>query len=91
MFQLAEHVQSVGLGSQPDREIWAFAAENGYTIVTKDVDFSDMSILLGAPPKVIWIQLGNCATNEIEKLLRNYLKVIEDFEQDPGLRILRLR
>ena len=91
MFPEAEHVQEVGLGSQPDRDIWDFAEKNGYAIVTKDVDFSDMSILLGAPPKVIWIQLGNCTTNQIENLLRNHFKVIEDFEQDPSLRLLRLR
>ena len=91
VFAAAEHVQSVGLGSQPDSAIWDFAAKNGYSIVTKDVDFSDMSILLGAPPKVIWIQLGNCTTDEIENLLKNHLKVIEDFQQDPGLRLLRLR
>ena len=64
VFPAAEQVQSVGVGSQPDLDIWDFAAKNGYTIVTKDVDFSDMSILLGAPPKVIWIQLGNCKTGE---------------------------
>lgn len=91
MFPEAEHVQGVGLGSQPDRDIWDFAAKSGYAIVTKDVDFSDMTILLGAPPKVIWIQLGNCTTDEIENILRNHLKVIEDFDQDPSLRLLRLR
>ena len=91
VFPAAEHVERVGLGSLPDRDIWDFAAKNGYAIVTKDVDFSDMSILLGSPPKVIWIQLGNCTTAEIESLLRNHSKVIKDFEQDQMLRLLRLR
>ena len=75
----------------PDRAVWDYAAQNDYLIVSKDVDFSDMSVLLGAPPKVIWIQLGNCSTAEIEQLLRTHFNTIEDFEQDAALRLLRLR
>lgn len=75
----------------PDRAVWDYAAQNDYLIVSKDVDFSDMSVLLGAPPKVIWIQLGNCSTAEIEQLLKTHFKTIEDFEQDAALRLLRLR
>lgn len=75
----------------PDRAVWDYAAQNDYLIVSKDVDFSDMSVLLGAPPKVIWIQLGNCSTAEIEQLLRTHFKTIEDLELDPTLRLLRLR
>ncbi len=30
---------------------------------------SDMSVLRGFPPKVIWIRLGNCTTQQIEDLL----------------------
>ena len=75
----------------PDRAVWDYAAQNDYIIVSKDVDFSDMSVLLGAPPKVIWVQLGNCSTAEIEQLLRTHFQTIEDFDQDPALRLLRLR
>ena len=75
----------------PDRAVWDYAAQNDYLIVSKDVEFSDMSVLLGAPPKVIWIQLGNCSTAEIEQLLRTHFNTIEDFEQDAALRLLRLR
>ena len=28
-------------------------------------DFRQMSFLFGAPPKVVWIRLGNCSTEEI--------------------------
>ena len=91
IFPSSEHVDRVGLGSVPDRAVWDYAAQNDYLIVSKDVDFSDMSVLLGAPPKVIWIQLGNCSTAEIEQLLRTHFNTIEDFEQDAALRLLRLR
>ena len=39
-------------------------------IVTKDEDFHRISVLLGPPPKVIWIRLGNCATADVGALLR---------------------
>jgi predicted nuclease of predicted toxin-antitoxin system len=41
-----------------------------YTIFTKDADFSDVNVLRGFPPKVIWIRLGNCATSDLENALR---------------------
>lgn len=90
IFPDSNHVEALGMGSAPDTDIWNLAAKNSYLIVTKDVDFNDMSILLGAPPKVIWIQLGNCSTTEIEQLLRNHFNVIQDFVSDLVLRILRL-
>ena len=53
-----------------DRAIWARAQEEGLAIVTKDEDFHRLSILHGPPPKVIWIRLGNCSTEDIIRLLR---------------------
>lgn len=38
-----------------DTEVWNYAAEHGCTIVSKDADFHQRSLLLGAPPKVVWI------------------------------------
>jgi len=49
--------------------IWDYARQNDYIIVTKDADFSELSLLLNFPPKIIWIRRGNCSTNDIEKLL----------------------
>ncbi|MFB2979897.1 DUF5615 family PIN-like protein [Microseira sp. BLCC-F43] len=54
------HVDAIGLPTAPDREVWEFARQYDYIIVTKDADFSELSLLLGFPPKVIWIRRGNC-------------------------------
>lgn len=51
------HVMKVNLDRALDREIWAFAARNGYAIVTKDADFGELSVLRGSPPNVVWIRL----------------------------------
>jgi len=37
--------------------------------VTKDSDFKELSVLYGAPPKVIWIKLGNANNKTILKAL----------------------
>ena len=62
-----------------DTEVWNYAAEHGYTIVSKDADFHQRSLLLGAPPKVIWIRQGNCSVAETADLLRERFIAVERF------------
>jgi len=66
----ATHTSLAGLDRATDSAVWLYAQEQDYVIVTKDVDFSDVSVLRGFPPKVIWIRLGNCTTSDIENALR---------------------
>ena len=67
----------VGLQDCQDMEIWQFAKKNGFTIVTFDADFLDISILNGFPPKVIWFRTGNLTTSEIaERILINFTNIL---------------
>jgi predicted nuclease of predicted toxin-antitoxin system len=59
--------------------------------VTKDSDFNELMVANGFPPKVIWIRLGNCTTNQVEQLLRQQYTLIEAFIQDPSAGLLELR
>jgi predicted nuclease of predicted toxin-antitoxin system len=70
LFPGSEHVEDCGLGSTSDEEIWRFAKENDFVIVSKDSDFYDRSALYGEPPKVVWLRVGNCSTKDLEPLLR---------------------
>ena len=54
-------------------EVWNYAAEHGYIIVSKDADFHQRSLVWGAPPKVVWIRQGNCSVSETANLLRDVL------------------
>ena len=54
-----------------DEDIWHYAGKHDCMIVTKDGDFSARAFLFGPLPKVVWIQLGNCSTDEIARLLRD--------------------
>lgn len=67
LYPSAEHVSRVGLDRAPDDALWDFAREQGYTVVTRDVDFSEMSLVRGFPPKVVWTRTGNCTTDRVER------------------------
>lgn len=73
------HVHECGLGSADDARIWDYAKQNGFTIVSKDSDFQDRSVLHGHPPKFIWVRAENCSTKEIENLLRTAVAIIRQF------------
>ncbi len=81
------HVREVGLAAD-DSAVWAYARERGFAVVSKDGDFSERSVLCGAPPKVIWLALGNCSTEEIERHLRGHRDEIETFLADPDTTLL---
>lgn len=76
------HVREVGLHDADDLAIWQYASAHGYAIVSKDSDFQQRSLLHGAPPKFIWLRVGNCATNRIEDLLRRHSAAIHTFNLD---------
>jgi predicted nuclease of predicted toxin-antitoxin system len=84
------HVHDVGLGGATDSDVWAFERQAGLVIVTKDVDFQDLGVLLGAPPKVICIRRGNCSTDEIATMLRRAREAIASLVADPDLGMLLL-
>lgn len=84
------HVSTVGLATASDRMVWEFARQGDYMITTKDADFSELGLLLGFPPKVIWIRRGNLSTHDIETLLRESVEAIAALSDDPETGILTL-
>jgi predicted nuclease of predicted toxin-antitoxin system len=90
LFPGSTHVQSVGLDCASDDQIWEHARLNGLAIVTKDEDYNNLSVLRGTPPKVIWLQLGNCSTAQVEAAFRFRFPDIEAFEKDPSVGTLVL-
>ena len=81
VFPGSAHVSEVGGLAADDLSIWSHARDNGFTIVSKDGDFHRMSFVLGAPPQVIWLRVGNCTTAVVERVLRGRLPDIELFER----------
>jgi predicted nuclease of predicted toxin-antitoxin system len=58
-FPGSSQVQLLGLDTATDLALWEFAKANGYAIVTKDVDFLELMLLRGFPPKIVWLNCGN--------------------------------
>ncbi len=86
----SNHVYSLKLDKEDDRIIWNYAKETEYFIVTKDADFNDLSLLLGHPPKVIWIRRGNCTTKSLEVLLRQHHHDIKTLDDNTATGVLAL-
>jgi predicted nuclease of predicted toxin-antitoxin system len=59
-------------------------------LVTKDEDFHRLSVLHGAPPKVVWLRLGNCATADVARLLRDHVDDLRRFEAQTEVTLLEL-
>lgn len=59
-------------------------------VVSKDADFSELSMFHGFPPKLLWLRLGNCTTSEIEALIRSNHEFIEQLVKDDERGILSL-
>jgi predicted nuclease of predicted toxin-antitoxin system len=73
------HVEDVGLLGARDLEIWNFAAEHGFLVVSKDTDFYERSVLYGAPPKLIWLRIGNASVRDTAALLRDNYIIVRHF------------
>jgi predicted nuclease of predicted toxin-antitoxin system len=84
------HVHLLGMDEADDAEIWRFAAAEGYTIVSKDADFGQRSVVYGHPPKVIWIRLGNCTVTASATLLRERFILVHHFHENPEAALLKL-
>jgi predicted nuclease of predicted toxin-antitoxin system len=86
----SNHVYHLGIDLVPDMEMREYAGREGFVIVAKDSDFSDLCILLGFPPKVIWIRRGNCSSKDIESILRDHASDIDALEREEVVGILTL-
>jgi predicted nuclease of predicted toxin-antitoxin system len=76
------HVRDIGLEGAEDRLIWKAAADGGYLLISKDTDFYQRSLVHGAPPKVIWLRIGNGSTAAVAALLRERYVMVRRFAED---------
>ena len=90
LFPGSVHVRDHGLGEASDEAVWEFARRGGFVIASKDDDFHQRSFLYGAPPKVIWLRVGNCTTTQIVECLRSHVAEIQAFERDEHAAFLAL-
>ena len=84
------HTSDLGFDRTPDHSLWNYARENGCSILTKDTDFEQLSLLRGAPPKVVWLRVGNASTQGVVDLLAAHQGDIAEFLRDGERSLLAL-
>jgi predicted nuclease of predicted toxin-antitoxin system len=90
-FPGSDHPRLCGLAGATDQAIKKHAADNGFIIVTRDLDLPDLVKLSKPPPKVIWLQLHNPSTRVVINALRINLEQIEAFAGEPATSLLVIR
>ncbi len=69
-------VRDLQLRDAEDVKIFHAAKNKGDVIIlTKDNDFLDLLDRLNAPPKIIWLRLGNCSNQRMKEILKKELPV----------------
>ena len=90
LFPGSLHVRLLGDGGASDQAVWELAREHGCIVVSKDGDFHRLALLRGAPPKFIWIRLGNCRTTDVANLLRARSDDLGRFDAQDEATVLEL-
>jgi len=83
IFGECAHVDFIGINvPAQDLDIWKYAIENGFIIITKDNDFINLLEINGFPPKVVLLKTGNNSSKALLELLINVKSMIEDLEKN---------
>jgi predicted nuclease of predicted toxin-antitoxin system len=82
VFPESTHLFKLGLHEADDSTVWEYARDHGFTFVTQDADFYEISLLKGFPPKIIWLRCGNTSTYFIQHLLERNEAIIRQFIND---------
>lgn len=89
-FPQSSQVKMEGLETSTDMALWQYAKLHGFTLVTQDSDFHELSLVYDAPPKVIWLKCGNQSKTYIADLLIKHKAEIERFVQDNETSVLEI-
>ncbi len=86
--RLAERLNSLGHDARhtldltaanrtTDAEINRIAAEEGRILISKDRDFLDSFLVNGAPPRLLWVTVGNVSNSDLLALFESLLPNLE--------------
>jgi len=70
--------------------ILRYCKENGLTVITQDDDFEKLYLLMGYPPKVIWVRTGNLPNSELANILIRNKETILEFNDNPDVGLLEI-
>ena len=84
------HVDLQGLQQAGDVEVWQFAKDQAFVVVSKDDDFTALSSLRGRPPCLIKLSMGNCDNEQVLQILLARRSQIEAQFTDPEVAMVEL-
>jgi predicted nuclease of predicted toxin-antitoxin system len=62
-------LRDLNLRDAEDEQIFQKARQQGIVIISKDSDFVEMVLRLGAPPQLLWVTCGNVTNRRLQSLL----------------------
>ena len=89
-FPGSSQVALIGLESKSDSDIWQYAKDNGFVIVSRDSDFQERSLVAGHPPQVIWLKIPNHSKTITLNILLDHHQEIEHALTEQNLACVEL-
>jgi predicted nuclease of predicted toxin-antitoxin system len=83
LYPEAKQVRELLLENATDHDVWQYAKNHDFPIVTFDSDFYDLNLVNGSPPKIIWLRIGNTSTDSLINLFNDNYNLIRDFLYSP--------
>lgn len=83
-------VALAGLERADDRAVWEYAKVADYILVTKDDDFSGLLSVLGYPPKLVRLVMGNCSNQSVIDALVKSREEIEAALANPEIGLVEV-
>ena len=77
VFPGSSQVALLGLETVADAQIWRYAKDNGFVIVSRDADFHERSLIEGHPPQVVWLKIPNRSRAVVLNILLEHHAEIE--------------
>ncbi len=90
LFPGTNHIYPLGLPMASDEEVWNYARDNNFILVTQDSDFYERSLVYGYQVKIIWLRIGNTSTQNIEELLKKHYQDILLLEKEETVGCLQI-
>jgi len=89
-FPGSTQIALLGLETASDSEIWQYAKDNCYVIVSRDSDFQERSLVAGHPPQVIWLKIPNRSKTVVLNILLEHQAEIEQALMEQNLACVEL-
>lgn len=76
-FPGSTQIALLGLEGASDSELWQYAKDNDFVIVSRDSDFQERSLVAGHPPQIVWLKIPNRSKTVVLNILLDHHSAIE--------------